>query len=65
MEKISKNRDNAALCQVTFLREGRTVQVSAGSTIMNAARSTGIFPDAPCGNLRQMSGTAKNRWRRN
>ena len=49
MEKISKNRDNAALCQVTFLREGRTVQVSAGSTIMNAARSTGIFPDAPCG----------------
>lgn len=49
MEKISKNRDNAALCQVTFLREGRTVQVSAGSTIMNAARSTAIFPDAPCG----------------
>ena len=35
--------------QLTFLPEGRTVAVEAGSTILQAARQAGVHIDAPCG----------------
>jgi uncharacterized 2Fe-2S/4Fe-4S cluster protein (DUF4445 family) len=37
------------LAQVTFLPEGTTVAVEAGSTLLHAARQAGLHIDAPCG----------------
>lgn len=35
--------------QLTFLPEGKTVKVAAGTTILHAARKAGVHIDAPCG----------------
>lgn len=39
----------AAAVQLTFLPEGRTVEVEAGTSILQAARLAGVHIDAPCG----------------
>lgn len=45
MAGVDKDRD----CVVTFLHDGRTIAVRAGTTLLDAARTAGIDLDAVCG----------------
>ncbi len=35
--------------EVTFIREGKSIQAEEGTTLLQAQRQAGLDPDAPCG----------------
>ena len=44
--------------EVTFIREGKSIQAEEGTTLLQAQRQAGLDPDAPCGGR----APAENAW---